>query len=155
MLATHPDQAEALLMRAYIRQRQRLLKDARIDYEHLLRLQPAHEQALLGLALLNDDDRRPQEAMETINRAIDLYPTHAAGYALRAGMEFDRKLYEQAEMDYGMAIQLEPQNRSYRLARAYFYTQTKRKRLAREDVREAARLGASAAEVAGAAGLKR
>jgi len=154
VLQQQPEHQEALLMRAYIKQRKRLLKEARADYEHLLRLQPTHEQALLGLALVNNEGRRPQEAMETINRAIDLYPTHAAGYALRAGMEFERKLYELAELDYGMAIDLDPTNVSYRLARASFYTKTKRKRLAREDVREAARLGASPAEVAGAAGYK-
>ena len=154
VLDKDPDHAEALLMRAYIKQRQHLLKEARADFEHLLRMNPMHEQALLGLALVNDNDRRPQEAMEKINLAIDLYPTHAAGYAIRAGMEFDRKLYELAEADYGKAIELEPENRSFRLARANFYTRTKRKRLAREDVRIAARLGASPAEVAGAAGLK-
>ncbi len=154
VLDKSPDHAEALLMRAYIRQRQHLLKDARADYQKLLQQDPTHEQALLGLALVNDNDRRPHEAMETITRAIDLYPTHAAGYAIRAGMEFDRKLYELAEADYGKAIEIEPENVSFRLARANFYTKTKRKRLAREDVRIAARLGASPAEVAGAAGLK-
>lgn len=154
VLDKHPDHAEALLMRAYIRQRKNLLKDARRDYEHLLRLDPNHEQALLGLALVNDNDRRPQEAMENINRVIDLYPTHAAGYAIRAGMEFDRKLYEVAEVDYSKAIEIEPENISFRLARAHFYNKTKRKKEAREDVRVAARLGATPAEVAGAAGIK-
>ncbi|MBE6255630.1 MAG: tetratricopeptide repeat protein [Prevotella sp.] len=154
VLDKHPDHAEALLMRAYIRQRKNMLKDARRDYEHLLRLDPNHEQALLGLALVNDNDRRPQEAMENINRVIDLYPTHAAGYAIRAGMEFDRKLYEVAEVDYSKAIEIEPENISFRLARAHFYNKTKRKKEAREDVRVAARLGATPAEVAGAAGIK-
>jgi len=154
VLDKSPDHAEALLMRAYIRQRQHMLKDARRDYEHLLRLDPTHEQALLGLALVNDNDRRPQEAMENINRAIDLYPTHAAGYAIRAGMEFDRKLYEVAEADFSKAIEMEPNNISFRLARANFYNKTKRRKEAREDVRIAARLGATPAEVAGAAGYK-
>ena len=88
--------------------------------------------------------------METINRAIDLYPQHAAGYALRAGMEMDRKLYEKAEADYSTAISLEPEEANYYLARARLYTRTKQKRKAREDVRKAARLGASADELAGA-----
>ena len=67
-------------------------------------------------------------------------------------MEADRRSYERAEADYTEAIRLEPENVQYRLARAYFYTQTKQKRKAREDVREAARLGATAEELAGAAG---
>ena len=92
--------------------------------------------------------------METVNRVIDLYPGHAAGYAIRAGMELDRKQYERAEADYTRAIELEPESATYRLARAHLYTMTKKKRLAREDVRAAARLGASAEELAGAAGMR-
>jgi Tfp pilus assembly protein PilF len=69
-------------------------------------------------------------------------------------MEFDRKLYEVAEVDYSKAIEIEPENISFRLARAHFYNKTKRKKEAREDVRVAARLGATPAEVAGAAGIK-
>lgn len=152
VLDLRPDHPEALLMRAFIKQRQRLLRDARTDFEHLLRLQPTHEQALLGLALLNDADRRPHEAMETINRVIELYPSHAAGYALRAGMEMDRRMYEHAEADYTEAIRLEPDNVDYRLARARLYSKTKQKSKAREDVRAAAKLGATAEELAGAAG---
>jgi tetratricopeptide (TPR) repeat protein len=92
--------------------------------------------------------------MEIINRAIELYPEHAAGYALRAGMELNRRQFEHAEADYTKAITLEPENATYRLARAHLYTQMKRKKQAREDVREAARLGATAEEVAGAAGIQ-
>ena len=146
VLGSHPDHPEALLMRAYINQSRRLLKEAREDFEHILRLNPAHEQALLGLALVNDNDRRPQ--------AANLYPQHAAGYALKAGMELDRRQYERAEADYTKAIELDPNSATYRLARARLYTLTKKKRLAREDVRHAARLGASAEELAGAVGMK-
>ena len=154
VLGSHPDHPEALLMRAYINQSRRLLKEAREDFEHILRLNPAHEQALLGLALVNDNDRRPQAAMELLERVIDLYPQHAAGYALKAGMELDRRQYERAEADYTKAIELDPNSATYRLARARLYTLTKKKRLAREDVRHAARLGASAEELAGAVGMK-
>ena len=155
VLDLREDHPEALLMRAYIYQRQRKYKEARKDYEQLLRVQPTHEQALIGLALVNDNDRRPQEAMENIHRVVDLFPTHAAGYAIRAGMELDRGQYELAETDFTEAIRLEPKNPQYYLGRARLYSQMKNKRRAREDVREAARLGASAEEVAGAAGIKK
>ena len=70
--------------------------------------------------------------------------------AIRAGMELSRMQYELAEADYAEAIRLAPTDPTYRLARARLYMQTKRKRLARAEAREAARLGASAEEVAGA-----
>ena len=43
------DEQEALFMRAYIYTEQRLYKKARTDYEALLKLNPAHEEARIGL----------------------------------------------------------------------------------------------------------
>ena len=56
------DEQEALFMRAYIYTEQRLYKKARTDYEALLKLNPAHEEARIGLVLLNEKDNRPREA---------------------------------------------------------------------------------------------
>ncbi|MBQ7444212.1 MAG: tetratricopeptide repeat protein [Bacteroidaceae bacterium] len=155
ILYAEPDHQETLLMRAFLHRTRRRLKEARIDYEHLLSLNPTHEEGLQGLALLNNADRRPQEAMQNINSVIALYPTHAAGYALRGGFELERSQYEKAEQDFSRAIALEPENPTLRLARARLYQQTKRRTLAREDVRAAARLGASREDIAAVAGVKR
>ena len=64
------DEQEALFMRAYIYTEQRLYKKARTDYEALLKLNPAHEEARIGLVLLNEKDNRPREAMEQINAMV-------------------------------------------------------------------------------------
>ena len=90
--------------------------------------------------------------MELVNRAVELYPTHADGYALRAGFELDRRQYERAEADYNEAISLSPDDAALYLARAHFYSRLKRSAEARDDTRRAARLGASAEEIAGALG---
>ena len=103
LLLKQPDHVEALFFRAYIYVRQHLYRQARADYEHLLRLNPQHVEALLGLALLNDKDRRPREAMEQMNALVAMHPTHAHLYVARGGMEQQRKLYEQALVDYNHA----------------------------------------------------
>ena len=72
------DEEEALFMRAYIYTGQRLYKKARADYEALLKLNPAHEEARIGLVLLNEKDNRPREAMEQIDAMIAAAPQSMA-----------------------------------------------------------------------------
>ena len=142
------DEQEALFMRAYIYTEQRLYKKARADYEALLKLNPAHEEARIGLVLLNEKDNRPREAMDQINAMIASAPDHAILYAIRAGLEQTRKLYEAAEEDFTKAIELDPENMDYLLNRAAFYIETKRKKEARADLDRALELGANPDEVA-------
>ena len=142
------DEQEALFMRAYIYTEQRLYKKARADYEALLRLNPSHVKGRVGLVLLNEKDNRPREAMEQINAMIAASPDHAMLYAIRAGMEQDRKQYEMAEADYNRAIELESDNYDYLLNRASLYIETKRKKEARADLDKALQLGADANVVA-------
>ena len=104
------DEQEALFMRAYIYTEKRLYKKARADYEALIKLNPNHEEARIGLVLLNEKDNRPREAMEQINVMIATTPNHAVLYAIRAGLEQTRKLYEAAEDDFNKAISLDPAN---------------------------------------------
>ena len=142
------DEQEALFMRAYIYTEQRLYKKARTDYEALLKLNPAHEEARIGLVLLNEKDTRPREAMEQINAMVAAAPDHAILYAVRAGLEQTRKQYEAAEADFTKAISLEPKNIDYLLNRAALYIETKRKKEARADLDKAMELGANPEDVA-------
>lgn len=136
------DEQEALFMRAYIYAGQRLYKKARADYEALLKLNPAHEEARIGLVLVNEKDNRPREAMEQINAMVAVSPDHAILYAVRAGLEQTRKQYEAAEADFKKAISLDPKNTDYLLNRAALYIEMGKKKEAREDLDKALELGA-------------
>ena len=129
------DEEEALFMRAYIYTGQRLYKKARADYEALLKLNPAHEEARIGLVLLNEKDNRPREAMEQIN-------------AVRAGLEQTRKQYEASEADFTKAITLDPSNIDYLLNRAALYAEIGETKKARADLDKALELGANPEDVA-------
>ena len=142
------DEEEALFMRAYIYTGQRLYKKARADSEALLKLNPAHEEARIGLVLLNEKDNRPREAMEQINAMIAAAPDHAVLYAVRAGLEQTRKQYEASEADFTKAITLDPSNIDYLLNRAALYAEIGETKKARADLDKALELGANPEDVA-------
>lgn len=148
VLEEKPDEPDALFMRAYIFTEKRLYKEARIDYENLIKIQPQNEDARIGLVLLNDKDNRPREAMEQINGMLMAAPNHAILYAVRAGMEQARKQYEAAEDDFSTAISLDPRNIDFLLNRASLYIETKREKEARADLDKAMELGANPNDVA-------
>lgn len=86
--------------------------------------------------------------MEQINAMIATTPDHAILYAVRAGMEQERKQYEAAEVDFAQAISMEPDNPDFLMSRASLYMETKRKKEARADLEKALELGANPQEVA-------
>lgn len=90
----------ALFYRAYVNERQGRYKFARLDYETLLRIVPGHFEAMLGLALLNQKDNRPTEALNQINILVAQHPNNAVAYAARGGIELERKMYTPAEYDF-------------------------------------------------------
>ena len=93
LLTLNPEHADALFFRAYIYAEQHLNAKARADYERLVILQPRNREARLGLALLCDKDRRPQEAMEHIDVLLRYWPDDATVYAVRGGMYQKRRNY--------------------------------------------------------------
>ena len=107
-----------------------------------------HEDARLGLAILNSKDGRPREAMEQLDALIQLYPTHARHYLARCGLYEQRREYERAIQDVERAIECEPDNPECYLTRASLYLAMKKKRLAGQDCRTAISLGASGSHVA-------
>ena len=99
-------------------------------------------EARTALALLNDRDNRPREAMEQINALLELYPYRADLYLARGGMEQDRKQYETALHDMNRALELNPKNPDAYLSRASLYMAMKKKKLAKQDCQKAIALGA-------------
>lgn len=148
LLVLNPDHAEALFFRAYIYAEQHLNAKARADYERLVTLQPRNREARLGLALLCDNDKRPQEAMEHIDVLLRYWPDDATVYAVRGGMYQKRLQYELALRDMNRAIELEPENPDFYISRALLYKDFRKKSLATADFRKAVELGASAQECA-------
>ena len=84
-----------------------------------------------------------------MNRLVSMNPERADFYAVRAGMEHQRRLYEQAEYDFERAISLDPKNPEYYISRAMFYKDFKKKAKAEADLKSALALGADPELVAG------
>ena len=86
--------------------------------------------------------------MEQINGLIAVYPRHAVLYAIRGGMEQQRKQYEQALADLSHAIELEPTNADFYVSRATLYLDMRKRKLARQDTQMAVKYGADPKEMA-------
>lgn len=135
----------ALFYRAFVNERQGRYKFARLDYEHLLRQVPGHFEGMMGLALLNEKDNRPTDALNQINLLVSQHPDSAVAYAVRGGMEVDRRMYTPAEYDFSRAIELDNTNTDYLLRRANVRLLMNRKKEAREDLDAMVRLGVARA----------
>ncbi len=114
----------------------------------MLELNSLHEDARLGLAILNSKDGRPREALEQLEALVQFYPNHAKHYLARASLYVERKEYEKAKKDIAVAFELEPENPECYLSRASLYIAMKKKKLAQQDCRTAISLGASPEHVA-------
>lgn len=116
VLRHDPQNLAALYYRAFVNQKLHRNSFARLDYENLLKLYPGSFEGQLGLALLNEKDNRRTEALDQINETLNNFPDSAVVWAIRGGMEKDRKMYDVAEYDYAYAVKLDPGNMDYRLA---------------------------------------
>ncbi len=117
ILADNPKNISALYFRAYVYERQGKYSFARRDYQNLLAIVPGHFEAQLGLALLNQKDRRFTEALDQLNVLCAQHPERSEAFAARAGVEKERGLYDLAEYDFDQAIRIEPANTDYRISR--------------------------------------
>lgn len=129
-----PDNLAARFFRAFVNEKLHRNKFARLDYESVLMHAPGHFEALLGLALLCQKEKRYTEAYNHINVLVDLHPDSAVAYAARAGMEYDRKMYDLAEYDYREAMRLQPANTDYAVNHIDVLLLLKRKDEAREEL---------------------
>ena len=79
--------------------------------------------------------------MSRITLMIESFPDKAELYSIRAEMEQDAKQTELALLDLNKAIELEPDNKNYILARAYLHLESGNKFYARRDFNRAIELG--------------
>ncbi|MBQ1797040.1 MAG: tetratricopeptide repeat protein, partial [Prevotella sp.] len=102
-----PDNPTALYYRGYVYQHLRRFADARRDYERLLLAEPQNEHALMGLILTNLEDNRITEAFDGANRMVELFPSSAQAYAVRAEVERHENMMSPALEDIRKAIEIE------------------------------------------------
>lgn len=107
----------ALYFRAYAHNHLRRYDLARADYEHFLLLMPRHFEALFGLAMTKRAMGRRVEALDELNRLVEMYPDSALSYAVRADYELELEQYDAALYDWNEALRLEPSNEEFRAAR--------------------------------------
>ena len=103
----------ALFYRAYAATHLRHYEAARSDYEEFLDIFPTHTEARLALAYVLEQMGRKMEAMDELNRVVEMRPDSAVAYASRALLERDMKQYEAALYDWEQACKLKPQNADY------------------------------------------
>lgn len=141
VLGKQPANIAALYYRAYCNDRLGRYNFARLDYQNLLTIVPGNFEANLGLALLNEKDHHYTEALDGINQLVDAHPDSAVAWAARAGIEVERGMNELAEYDYGEALQRDPDNKDYLLARADLRIKLGRSAEARADLDRLVKLG--------------
>ena len=140
---------EALLMRAYIYMQQREYKMAKADYERLLKVNPASYNGRLGLATLEQKERKHEDALRILNNMFaakgkdaQLSPSqYAMLYVARAGVEKDLKHMDMALVDLEEAIRLDSSQPDIYLMRGEIYLAQKKKDLAKRDFEKAISLG--------------
>lgn len=112
-----PQSIMALFYRAYANEKLGRNAFARADYEAVIAADPDNFKARLGLIIVNQKDKRYIEAFDMVNHMVNQYPDSAIVYAIRAGIEKERKMLSLAEYDYSEAIKREPLNTDYILNR--------------------------------------
>jgi len=113
ILRTDDRNLAALFFRAYVYERQKHYAQAKADYDAFLTIQPLHLEARLGLAHVLQKMGRKTDAMDELNRIVQMFPDSAEAYATRAAYEMQRQLWDVAVYDWEQAIRLCPQNEDY------------------------------------------
>ena len=142
MNASH---VEALYYRAFIYTSRREYAAARADYQRLLTIDPFHENALLGVALLDQREGRLQAAEQQLSQLTNRYPDNATYWQARANVLIEQGLYDLALIDLDTAIALQPTDAYAYATRAELYLKMKRRTAAKEDLDRAISLGLSRA----------
>ena len=141
ILDVDPHHKEARNYRAFCYSQRHEYLEARTDYLRVLEEDATNYSAQLGLALLCQNTNKMTEALERITLMVEGHPDKAELYSVRAGMYAENKQPELAIMDLDKAVDLEPENQNYYLARAYLHKEQGNKRKALADFEAAIKNG--------------
>lgn len=141
VLSHEPNNLAALFYRAYANTHLRHYDLARNDYEAFLKLAPVNMEARLGLAHVLVKMKRSADAMDQMNRLVELHPDSAVVYAARAGFESESRAYDAALYDWDAALRLAPGNTDYIISRADVLLRLGKKAEARRALDDAVRKG--------------
>ena len=114
---------------------------ARADYEAFLAIQPEHLEARLGLAHVLQLMGRKTDAVDELNRAVQMFPDSTDAYAARAAFETQQQQYDAALYDWDEALRLAPKNAELTASKVDVLLRLGRKKEAREALDQAVRQG--------------
>ena len=135
----------ALYFRAYCYTQLRQYSMARADYDAFLAIQPEHLEAHLGLARVLQLLNRRADAVDELNRCVQMFPDSADAYAARAAYETQLKQYDAALYDWDEALRLRPNDASLTVSKVDVLLILGRIREAREDLDKAVKQGTTRA----------
>lgn len=107
VLEREPKDMTALYYRGYVNHHMGRLSFARKDYEDLVAIDPLNSHALMGLIMVNLEDKRVMQAFDDANRLVEQLPETAEAYAVRAEVETAMDMTEAAIEDIEKAISIE------------------------------------------------
>lgn len=131
----------AFYFRAYCYTQLRQYHLAKNDYEAFLNIQPRHLEAHLGLAHTLQKMGRRADALDELNRSVQLFPDSASAYAARATFETSQQHYDVAIYDWEEAIRLRPDNVDFVVSKVDVLLAMGRKKEARASLDAAVRKG--------------
>ena len=135
----------ALFFRAYCYTQLRQYSMARADYDAFLAIQPEHLEAHLGLARVLQLLNRSTDAVDELNRRVQMFPDSADAYAARAAYETQQKQYDAALYDWDEALRLRPNDASLTVSKVDILLNLGRFREARAALDKAVKHGTARA----------
>lgn len=118
----------ALYYRAYANTHLRQYALARQDYETILLRVPRHFEAHLGLAYVLQKMERRTDAIDELNRTVEMFPDSAMAYATRAAYEQQLGYDDAALYDWDEAIQRQPHDSSLVASKAALLNSMRKKK---------------------------
>ena len=107
--------------------------------------QPEHLEAHLGLARVLQLLNRRADAVDELNRCVQMFPDSADAYAARAAYETQLKQYDAALYDWDEALRLRPNDASLTVSKVDILLNLGRVREAREALDKAVKQGTTRA----------